>query len=81
MFRGIIIKEQEIIKSSKKIYHSLGDDLSRYIFKEWLLYSFTSDIVHMQNVIRTAEVGKWLSEFIESNDEGYLFSAGILGKG
>lgn len=74
--------EKELIKNNleviKKIYEKLEDEESKYIFKNRLMYSITSEIEYIKNVIRTNKIGDYFSEFL-FNNEVYLFGAGIWG--
>lgn len=56
---------------SRKVYNALGDELSKYIFKERLLYSYTNEAEHIKNVINT---------IINTVDDGRRFN-NILSEG
>lgn len=75
--------EKELIKNNleviKKIYKKLEDEESKYIFKNRLMYSITSETEYIKNVVRTNEIGKKFSEIL-FNNEVYLFGAGIWGE-
>lgn len=61
------------------IYNRLGDDLSRYIFSQRIMYGLTDNYQYIFNILRkTDSIGK---EFEKINDRNVvIFSAGRIGK-
>lgn len=68
------------IEIANKIFDALNDEKSKYIFKERLLYSFTSNNTHAINIIETVPEGKRLVELIKKDEDIYIFGAGTWGK-
>lgn len=70
---------------SRKVYNALGDELSKYIFKERLLYSYTNEAEHIKNVINTiintVDDGRRFNNILsEGGGHLYIFGAGRWGK-
>lgn len=74
------MKVDNIIDVIKNIYEHLMDEESRYIFEERLLFSITGNLDHIRNVIKTIKEGEWLCNVIDTEDELYIWGAGIWGK-
>ncbi len=55
--------EQESIK---RIYEHLGDDESRYVFQNRLMYSLTGDFSFLSRVIGTTPEGKKMTTLLLS---------------
>lgn len=70
----------DFINESRKIYNALGDEESKFIFRERLLYSCTNESTHIRNVINTLDEGKWFDDKTHSNNKCYIFGAGTWGK-
>ncbi len=68
------------IEECQLIYKALGDEESKYIFEQRLLYSLTGNIEHAHNVIKTTEEGEKFAEILANEKEIYIFGAGIWGK-
>lgn len=68
-----------IVDSSNKIYGKFGDRLSKYIFENRLLWSFTGNTDFIQNVICTTDEGKTFRDELSSSKQNYIFGAGTWG--
>lgn len=68
------------VEDVKEIYSHLGDELSRSIFTQRLLYSLTDDTIYMQNVVKLTEEGKLFIERLNEGKNKAIFGAGIWGK-
>ena len=67
----------------KKIYDSLGDDLSKEIFTNRFLYSITQDSRYIFKIISTTKYGKYFIDKLETcqrKRNGVIFGAGVWGK-
>lgn len=65
----------------KKIYDLMGDDLSKYIFENRLMYSLTEDKKFIRNVVCTIEKGNEIYKFLKLNPKRkIIFGAGSVGK-
>ncbi|MCI8466447.1 MAG: FkbM family methyltransferase [Lachnospiraceae bacterium] len=72
--------EQIQIDQIKEIYHLLGDDISKYIFENRLLYSLTEDVKFIRNIACTTKPGKRLYTYLKSDSrKKVLFGAGEVG--
>lgn len=65
----------------KQIYGHLGDETSRSIFGNRLLYTLTKDCEYLRKVIYTTDEGLKIKDLIDANKKVFLFGAGIWGKG
>lgn len=68
------------IDEIKKIYRALGDEQSRMIFIERMLFSITGETSHIENIIRGFDVGRSLCECIDREKKIIVFGAGIWGR-
>ena len=64
----------------RRIYNLLGDDISRYIFENRLMYSLTGDMEFIRNVVCTIGKGKEIYERMKEKREIAIFGAGDVGK-
>lgn len=65
----------------RKIYNALGDEESRYIFSNRLLFSLTGDEGYMERVIKTISGGEEFYRKLEQKDtRKVIFGAGCWGK-
>ncbi len=65
----------------KTVYQLLGDDLSREVYENRLLYSLTGDMKFVRNVVCTIPSGKEMYERLkQSSREKVIFGAGSVGK-
>lgn len=68
-------------KEIEDIYHCLGDEQSKEIFADRLLYSFTGDARYIQNIVQRTGEGKNIYDRLKSNSrKKVIFGAGIWGK-
>lgn len=69
-------------KKVGNIYRKMGDETSRKIFADRLLYSMTGDAAYLQNVINTTLRGnRFLSKLKAASDSGIvIFGTGLWGK-
>lgn len=75
------MRGQEFQKTIKKIYSCLGDDISKEIFSNRLLYSLTGDIEYILDIVRATDEGKEMyTRLKESKKKKVIFGAGIWGK-
>lgn len=64
-----------------KAYRLFKDDISKYIFENRLLYSFTGDFKFIGNVVCTTDSGKTVYEILNNTSEPIgVFGAGKAGK-
>lgn len=70
----------ETIDASRKIFNALGDQESKYIFKERLLFSYTNETEHIKNVVSFLDEGKWFENILKERKNLYIFGAGTWGK-
>lgn len=68
------------INTIKQIYNHLGDEISRSIFGNRLLYTFTNDLEYLRKVIYTTDEGLEIKKLIDANKKIVLFGAGAWGK-
>lgn len=65
----------------KKVYDFMGDDMSRSIFENRLLYSLTGDTKFIRNVVCTLEKGDEIYRFLKTCKKTIgIFGAGRDGK-
>lgn len=65
----------------KTVYQLLGDDLSREVFENRLLYSLTGNMKFIRNVVCTIPRGREMYERLkQSSREKVIFGAGSVGK-
>lgn len=65
----------------KDIYSHLGDDLSKDIFCNRLIYSLTGDMEYILTIVRNTDEGKEMySHLKENKKKKVIFGAGIWGK-
>lgn len=65
----------------ESIYKLLGDDLSKYIFENRLMFSLTSDVKFIRNVVCTIDICREIYERMKSIKEKVgIFGAGIVGR-
>lgn len=70
------VEIKNLIRISKNIFAKMQDCISKYIFEQRLLYSFTGNNEFIQNVIMTTDEGKRLKQLLESTEQNYIFGAG-----
>ncbi|MCM1182642.1 MAG: FkbM family methyltransferase [Roseburia sp.] len=69
------------METVKKIYSLLGDETSKYIFENRLLYSLTEDKKFVRNVVCTIDKGREIYEQMRSNTGNIgIFGAGDVGR-
>lgn len=71
--------EQEIVKTfeeSANIYNHIGDQLSKDIFKNRIMYSMSGDMNYIRNIILNTDEGCALHQMIETRDNKYIFGTG-----
>lgn len=65
----------------REIYGLLGDDLSKEIYENRLMYSLTGDMKFIRNVVCTIDIGKEIySRLKNSSQVKVIFGAGSVGK-
>lgn len=65
----------------KEIYESLGDELSKNIFENRLMYSLTDDMRFIRNVVCSIKKGKEFYERLKVNTQiKVIFGVGSVGK-
>ena len=65
----------------KEIYESLGDELSKNIFENRVMYSLTDDTRFIRNVVCSIDKGKEFYERLKANTQiKVIFGAGSVGK-
>lgn len=73
--------KQVQISNIKEIYNLLGDDLSKYIFENRLMFSLTEDLMFIRNIVCTIKTGKEIYERMKSaKGKIGIFGAGTVGK-
>ena len=73
------INTQNIIQMNRNTYAHLGDEESKYIFKERCLFSLTDDVSHIRNIVtKTVDGADQIAAL--SPEDVYLFGAGVWGK-
>lgn len=70
----------ELQSNVKKIYGLLGDELSKYIFEERIMYSLIGDMKYIRNIVSTMEAGKKFYEQLQK-DKRYKAIFGVTGFG
>lgn len=75
----------DIVKKSNletiiEIYKNLEDEQSKYIFKNRLLYSISGEAKYIKNIVNTTDYGKKFAKIFQTNEDVYIFGAGIWGK-
>lgn len=75
--------DNELVKENfeilKEIYSKMGDEKSKYIFNNRLLYSISGQTEYIKNIIKTTDYGSEFTSLLNSNKNIYLFGAGIWG--
>lgn len=70
-------------RTINSIYSHLGDDLSKKIFTDRLMYSLTGDMAHIHRIINTNEVAsgffKRLDSILKKQGEIVVYGAGATG--
>ena len=74
------INVMEFREQIKKIYNHMGNDLSKEIYINRLLYSLTEDNKYMRNVIETTYEGRQFISKLYCDKKKIIFSAGAWGK-
>lgn len=68
-------------KRIREIYSLLGDDISKDIFANRILYSLTEDTRYIRDVVCSIEIGKEIYQQIKrSRKKKIIFGAGSVGK-
>ena len=70
-----------MIQDSQNVFSRLGDELSKKIYIERLLYSMTGDIEHIRNIVRIGDENKSFLKEITSGEKIYMWGAGAWGAG
>ncbi len=65
------------VETIKKVYELLGDDISRDIYINRLMYSFTDDIRFIDKVIRSNPTAKGFLDELDMHQKYAIFGAGI----
>ena len=73
-------RHKELVEACGKIYKRFGDDLSRSIFRNRIMYSFTDAAEYMRNVILETEEGRKMYKTIRSYEKPYIYGAGRRGQ-
>ena len=61
------------------IYERIGDDYSREVFSNRLMYSLTGDYEYIGRILANTETGKSVAETLSSAEDIYIYGAGIRG--
>lgn len=64
----------------KQIYDLLGDDVSKNIFENRLMYSLTGDMKFIKNVVCTIRKGREIYGCMKERSEIGIFGAGVVGR-
>lgn len=64
----------------KEIYQRFGDETSRTIFENRLMYHLTDDLKYLKRIVYTTAEGKMLFDRIEKQKQVVLFGAGCWGR-
>lgn len=69
----------ELLQVIGKIYRRLGDEVSKRIFQDRLMYSATCDAGFIQDVVKMIPLGREFSKSLVGN-KNYIWGAGSWGK-
>lgn len=68
-------------ENMNKIYNALGDETSKDIFSNRLMFSLTGDGKYVKNIVRNLPATEWLKKKVPSFGKAkFLFGAGVWGK-
>jgi hypothetical protein len=69
------------VNQIQTIYNLLGDDISRDIFANRLMYSLTQDVRYIRNVVCTRDIGKTIYGKMKNVEKPLaIFGSGSVGK-
>ncbi len=77
---GQLEKGQIRTNEIREIYGLLGDDLSREVYENRLLYSLTGDMKFVRNVVCTIPEGKEIYKRLKTGKNIGIFGAGTVGR-
>lgn len=77
---GQLEKGQIRTNEIREIYGLLGDDLSREVYENRLLYSLTGDMKFVRNVVCTIPEGKEIYKRLKTGKNIGIFGAGDVGR-
>lgn len=72
---------EDFVIDIEKIYNKMEDDISKEIFINRLLFSFTGNQKYLKKILLNTTAGEKLNKLLDEKDDSmYIYGAGIRGK-